>query len=128
RIGVVTLGLFLAATVLTTVASAAPPAAGRMLSQFKSVRLRPSDGAIQVAFVVSGPVRYKTTRTEEPSRITIDLLQTGISPVFTKRELLSVHPALIRVLITPSAGSTRAVLDLAAAGSHNVYELSDELV
>jgi hypothetical protein len=85
---------------------------------------------MQVTFVTSGPVRYQSTRTEQPSRITIDLLQTSISPVFTKRELLSVHPALIRVLITRPAGggATRATLDLAAAGTHVVHTAPDGLV
>ena len=97
-------------------------------SQLTSVRLQSTEQSIQVTFVTTGPIRYKTTRTAEPSRITIDLLQTGISPVFTKRELLSVHPALIRVLITRPAGTTRAVLDLAAAGTHAVYTAQDRLV
>src|SRR5262249_30780707 len=108
--------------------SASPVTAGRTASQLRSVRLRQADGSIQVVFGVSGDVHYKSTRTAEPSRITIDFLQTGISPVFTKRELLSVHPALIRVLITRSTGATRAVLDLAAAGPHTVYTVSDELI
>src|SRR5881397_2073108 len=97
-------------------------------SQLRSVRLRPADGSIQVVFGMTSTVRYKSTRTTEPARITIDLLQMGISPLFTKRELLSVHPALIRVLITRSAGATRAVLDLAAAGSHTIYSVSGELI
>ena len=77
---------------------------------------------------MTGPVRYTTARTAQPSRITIDLLQTGISPVFTKREILSVHPALIRVLISRSTGLTRAALDLAAAGPHTVQVAKNELI
>src|SRR5262245_11291601 len=101
-------------TVCVATASASPVTAGRT-SQLRSVRVRPEVGSIQVVFGLSGGVRYKSTRTAEPSRITIDFPQTSISPVFTKRELLSVHPALIRVLITRSTGATRALLDLAAA-------------
>ncbi len=124
-IGILTLVLIVATT---GVDAAAPPApVGRMPSQLKSVRLRPADGSIQIIFGLSGPVRYKATRTAEPGRITIDFFQTDISPLFTKREVLSVHSTLIRVLITRSAGATRAVLDLAAAGSHSVYAVSDQL-
>jgi hypothetical protein len=127
RIGILTLVLFVATTVIDAAAAAPPAPVGRIPSQLKSVRLRPADGSIQIVFVLSGPVRYKATRTAEPARITIDFFQTSISPVFTKREVLSVHSTLIRVLITRSAGATRAVLDLAAAGSHSVYAVSDQL-
>jgi Domain of unknown function (DUF5916)/AMIN domain len=128
RIGtLISVFLFVTAVCVTS-AFASPTTTLRTTSQLRSVRLRPADGSIQVVFGLSGGVRHKSTRTVEPSRITIELPQTGISPVFTKRELLSVHPALIRVLITRSTGATRAVLDLAAAGAHTVYAASDELI
>jgi Domain of unknown function (DUF5916)/AMIN domain len=128
RIGTFTIVSWLITAVCVATVSASPVTASRTTAQLRSVRLRPADGSIQVVIGLSGGVHYKSTRTSEPSRITIDLPQTGISPVFTKRELLSVHPALIRVLITRSTGATRAVLDLAAAGSHTVYAVSDELI
>ena len=127
RIGIFTLGVFVATGVPVASAWASPPMTGRVPSQLKSVRLRPADGSIQVVFVVGGAIRYTSTRTAEPSRITIDL-QTGISPVFTKREFLGLHPALIRVLITRSSGVTRAVLDLGAAGPHTVSVVSGQLI
>jgi AMIN domain len=128
RIGIfAVVSCFVTAVCVATV-SASPVTASRTTAQLRSVRLRPADGSIQVVFGLSGGVHYKSTRTPEPSRITIDLPQTGISPVFTKRELLSVHPALIRVQITRSTAATRAVLDLAAAGPHTVYAVSDELI
>jgi hypothetical protein len=118
----------LVATGNASAAQARRTPARQVSSQLTSVRLRSTEQSIQVIFVTTGAVRYKATRTVQPSRITIDLLQTGISPVFTKRELLSVHPALIRVLITRPAGTTRAVLDLAAAGTHAVSAAEDRLV
>ena len=96
-----------------------PPLAGTR-SQLKAVRLRPARDSIRIVFVVEGPIRYES-RTGGPARITIDLLQTTISPVLTHREILSEHPALIRILLARSAGSTRVILDLAAAGSHSIY-------
>ena len=108
--------------------SAAAQSSGRVPSQLKSVLVRPADGSVQVIFRLNGPVRYHSARTTDPSRIVIDLLQTGISPVFTKREILSVHAALIRVLITRSSRSTHAVLDLGSAGMHTVYAVADELI
>jgi len=109
-------------------AAAPAPTPGRVPAQLKSVVVRPADGSVQVIFRLSGPVRYKSTRTTDPPRIVIDFLQAGISPVFTRREVLSVHAALVRVLITRASGSTRAALDLGAAGSHTVYVVSDELI
>ena len=82
---------------------------GEAIGNLKSVGVRPATASVQVIFRTTGPVRYTAARTADPARIVIDLLQTGISPVFTRRELLSVHPALVRVLITRAAGSTRAV-------------------
>src|SRR5207247_7217791 len=76
---------------------------------------------IQVIFVIDGPVRYVSRRASEPPTITIDISRTTINPVLTKREILSVHAALIRVRILRSEGGTRAVLDLAAAGCHSVF-------
>ena len=109
-------------------ASAAQTPPRQRSSQLTAVRLRSAEQSIRVTFVMNGPVRYKTMRTEQPRRITIDLLQTAISPVFTKRELLSVHPAVIRVLVSRSTGSTRAAIDLAAAGPHSVYTSNNELI
>ena len=109
-------------------AAAPAPTPGRVPAQLKSVVVRPADGSVQVIFRLSGPVRYKSTRTTDPPRIVIDFLQAGISPVFTRREVLSVHAALVRVLITRASGSTRAALDLGAAGPHTVYVVSDELI
>ena len=109
-------------------AAAPAPTPGRVPAQLKSVVVRPADGSVQVIFRLSGPVRYKSTRTTDPPRIVIDFLQAGISPVFTRREVLSVHAALVRVMITRASGSTRAALDLGAAGSHTVYVVSDELI
>jgi hypothetical protein len=128
RIGTLTSVFFFVTAVCVTSAFASPTTTPRTMSQLRSVRLLPADGSIQVVLGLSGSVRYNSQRTAEPSRITIDLPQTGISPVFTKRELLSIHPALIRVLITRSNGATRAVIDLAAAGSHTVYAVSNELI
>ena len=96
-----------------------PPLAGTR-SQLTAVRLRPARDSIRIVFVVQGPIRYES-RTGGPARITIDLLQTTISPLLTHREILSEHPALIRILLARSAGSTRVILDLAAAGSHSIY-------
>src|SRR5262249_44745141 len=118
-------GLF--ATVILAGVAAAAPSPAQAPSQLKSVVVRPGDDSVRVVFRFTRPVRYKSTRTADPSRIVIDLVQTGISPVFTKREILSVHAALIRVLISRSSGSTRAVLDLGAAGTHTVYAVADEL-
>ena len=97
-----------------------PPMAGTH-SQLKAVRLRPARDSIRIVFVVQGPIRYASTRTARPARITIDVLQTTISPLLTHREILSEHPALIRILLARSAGSTRVTLDLAAAGSYSIY-------
>ncbi len=85
------------------------------------MRLRPARDSIRIVFVVQGPIHYVSTRTARPDRITIDLLQTTISPMLTHREILSEHPALIRILLARSAGSTRVILDLATAGSHSIY-------
>jgi Domain of unknown function (DUF5916)/AMIN domain len=106
------------------------PAARRLSgsSQLTAVRLHSAEQSIRVTFVMTGRVRYTSARTAQPSRITIDLPQTGLSPTFTKREILSVHPALIRVLITRSPGATRAALDLAAAGAHSVRVAENELI
>lgn len=96
-------------------------------AQLKSLLVRPADGSVRVIFSLTRPVRYKATRTADPSRIVIDLPQTGISPVFTKREILSAHPALTRVLVSRSGGATRIVLDLGSAGAHTVYSIAGEL-
>jgi hypothetical protein len=120
-------GVFLCAP--SAGAGPVPRPGGRATAQLKSVRLRPGGTSIQVIFTFSGPVRYHSTRSEQPPRITLEFPQTIISPVFTKRELLSVHSALMRVLISRSGGGTRAVIDLAAAGAHTVYaSASDQLV
>jgi hypothetical protein len=107
---------------------AAQPTPFRGSSQLKSVHLRTTDAGIQVVFVISGPVHYKSARTAAPPRISVDLERTEISPVLTKREFLSVHAALVRVTLTRAAGGTHATLDLAAAGSHSVYVVSDQLI
>ena len=104
-------GVFAAAIVVTSFAHAATPpvrpaASGRRL-QLRAVRVRPMGDSIQVAFVLDGPARYKLTRTVQPARITIDLLQTTISPLLTHREFLSEHAALVRILLVRSAGVTR---------------------
>ena len=96
--------------------------------QLTAVRLASAEQSIRVTFVTTGPARYKASRSEQPARITIDFLQTGISPVFTRRELLSVHPALIRVLVSRTAGSTRASIDLAAAGAHSIYAANNQII
>jgi hypothetical protein len=129
RIGI-TAACVCAAILFAGAPAAAQPPARRLSasSQLAAVRVRSAEQSIRVTFVMTGPVRYTTARTAQPSRITIDLLQTGISPAFTKREILSVHPALIRVLITRSAGATRAALDLAAAGAHTVRVAEHELI
>ena len=126
RIALLILNGLVATIGVTGRAAAQPPA--RAISQLKSVLVRPGAGSIQVIFRVGGPVRYKASRSTDPPRIVIDFSRTGISPVFTKREILSVHAALVRVLITRGSGSTRAVLDLASAGAHTVYATSDELI
>jgi hypothetical protein len=128
EIGLLMLGVYVATATPVANAQASGSVANRARTQLVAVRLRPANGSIQVVFVLNGTVRYKSTRTDDPSRITIDFSQTGISPVLTKREWLSTHAALIRVLITRSAGTTRAVLDLAAAGPHSVYAVSDQLI
>ena len=121
-------------TAVVWIALALPPPAAPQTPprapapQLTAVRLRSTEQSIRVTFVLTAPVRYKMVRSEQPPKITIDLLQTGISPVFTKRELLSVHPALIRVLVSRSAGVTRAAIDLAAAGAHSVYAANNEVV
>jgi len=125
------IGALVFALLATTaeVVAAAPPSKIERSPQLRSVRLRPRDGSIQVIFVLSGPVRYRLTRTnDEAARITLDLLDARISPVFTKRELLSEHAALIRVLLSASPGGTRVVLDLAAAGRHTIYPADDQLI
>jgi Domain of unknown function (DUF5916)/AMIN domain len=129
RIGMITTSVC-AAILFAGEPVAAQPAARRssVSSQLTAVRLRSADQSIRVTFVMTGRVRYTTARTAQPSRITIDLQQTGISPTFTKREILSVHPALIRVLITRSPGATRAAIDLAAAGAHSVRVAENELI
>ncbi len=111
--------------IVTPARAATPPAHRRPTagtrSQLKAVRLRPARDSIRIVFAVQGPIRYVSRRTAQPARITIDLLQTTISPVLTHREILSEHPALIRILLARSAGSTRVILDLATAGSHSIY-------
>src|SRR6266849_4888581 len=112
--------------VIVTPARAATPAAHRRptagtRSQLKAVRLRPGRDSIRIVFAVQGPIRYVSRRAAQPARITIDLLQTTISPMLTHREILGEHPALIRILLARSAGSTRVILDLATAGSHSIY-------
>jgi hypothetical protein len=130
KYGIVIVMLGISVTTVTSVANAQTSRAitSRMRTQLEGVRLRPTEDSIQITFVLNGPVRYKSTRTEEPSRIIIDLLQTDVSPVLTKREWLSTHAALIRVLITRSTGTTHAVLDLAGAGSHTAYAVSNQLI
>ena len=103
----------------STSASQTPTASAR--SQLRAVRLRPSADSIQVIFVIDGPVRYVSRRASEPPTITIDISRTTINPVLAKREILSVHAALIRVRILRSEGGARAILDLAEAGSYSVY-------
>ena len=128
RIGIRVLNWLIAALMIANVAAAAQ-AQGRVPStQLKSVLVRPGDGSVYVIFRLTRPVRYKAHRTDDPSRIVIELLQTGISPVFTKREILSSHAALIRVLVARSPGSTHAILDLGAAGTHTIYATADELI
>src|SRR5712664_3895716 len=111
--------------VVTPAHAATPPVHRRPTagtrSELKAVRVRPARDSIRIVFVVQGPIRYVSRRTAGPARITIDLLQTTISPVLTHREILSEHPALIRILLARSAGSTRVILDLAAAGSYSIY-------
>ena len=128
RIGVTTVCAWAVVLFAAGDSAAQAPAHRLSSSQLTAVRVRSDEQSIQVTFVMTGPVRYTTARTAQPSRITIDLLQTGISPVFTKREILSVHPALIRVLISRSTGLTRAALDLAAAGPHTVQVAKNELI
>ena len=119
--GVIAVSMLVNAVAHAAIAPAQrPPAVGRQ-SQLKTVRLRAARDSIQVVFALDGPARYKSTRSAQPSRITIDIFQTAISPLLTHREFLSQHAALIRVLLVRSTGLTRAVLDLAAAGSHTVY-------
>src|SRR5690242_17736929 len=48
------------------------------------------------------------------------LLDTGISPLLTRREFLTEHPALFRVLLIKTAGVTRAILDLPHASPYAV--------
>jgi Domain of unknown function (DUF5916)/AMIN domain len=117
---------FLAISMLMTTAHAAsaqPPRAqpsGRR-SQLKAVRVRPVRDGVQVALVLTAPATYKSTRTAQPPRITIDIPDTAISPLLTHREFLSENAALIRVLLVRSPRATRAIIDLAAAGSHSIY-------
>ena len=111
---------------ITSVAHAADAPVQRLStagrgSQLKAVRLRSAGDSVQVVFVVDGAARYKSTRSAQPPRITIDMPGTAISPLLTHREFLSRHAALVRVLLVRTAGSTRAILDLAAAGPYTIY-------
>jgi Domain of unknown function (DUF5916)/AMIN domain len=93
-------------------------------AQLKAVRVRAARDSVQVTLVFDGPARYKASRTAQPPRITIDIPDTTVSPLLTRREFLSEHAALIRVLVVRSGGLTRAILDLAQAGPHAVYSAS----
>jgi hypothetical protein len=118
-------GIVAASVLVAAVAHASPaqsrPAATARRSQLRAVRVQPARDSIQIVFVLDGPARYKSARSARPPRITIDIFETTISPLLTHREFLSDHAALIRVLLVRSAGTTRAILDLAAAGTHTVY-------
>src|SRR5207247_5373644 len=120
------IGLLAISTLITVGADAANapprrPQATARRSQLSGVRLRPARDGIQVLLVLNGPAAYKSTRSAQPPRITIDILETAISPLLTHREFLSEHAALIRVLLVRSPRMTRAILDLADAGPYNVY-------
>src|SRR5439155_19048363 len=86
--------------------------------------VRAARDSVQVTLVFDGPARYKASRSAQPPRITIDLPDTTVSPLLTRREFLSEHSALIRVLVVRSGGATRAILDLAQAGPHAVHSAS----
>lgn len=128
RIGIHVLSWLIATLAIASAPAAAQPQGRAPSAQLKSVLVRPGDGSVFVIFRLTRPVRYKAHRTEDPSRIIIELLQTGISPVLTKREILSSHTALTRVLVARSPGSTHAILDLGSAGTHTIYAAADELI
>jgi hypothetical protein len=118
-IGFLTISMLTAGVDAASAQARLPPTARR--SQLRAVRIRPARDGVQVVFVLDGRPAYKSTRSAQPPRITIDILQTAISPLLTHREYLSEHAALVRVLLVRSSGATRAVLDLAAAGPHTIY-------
>src|SRR5262249_23594017 len=126
RLAIYTLNGLVATLLL--VSAAAAQSTGRTSSQLTSVLVQPANGSVRVIFRLTRPARYTSTRTADPSRIVIELLQTRISPVFTRREISSTHASLSRVVISRSSASTRAVLVLNSAGTHAVYAVGSDLI
>src|SRR6516165_10669367 len=68
------IGVLVATPRLVAGGQARPTPKG-VVSQLKSVQLRPvGTSSIQVVFRLSGPISYTLSRSEQPSRITVELV------------------------------------------------------